>query len=761
MAQAQREKDGISMADLSDKDIQEFKDKYKKKLDQQLDKKTGKSVPFLSQVQPVASREYTQFKRDYLPKHLSLYERACQISEKILSIKPDKKKIPEIQEYIDITHLNVTPAGTASLAFVLPVLIIFASLLFGIVFPFAMGYGGSLFFAGGGALIGLILIIPLQNAPKILANQWRMKASNQMVLSVFYIVTYMRHTSNLEKAINFAAEHLLPPLSLDLKKIIWNVETEKFASLKESLDDYLETWKKWNMEFIEAMHLIESSLYENTEDRRLNALDKSLSVMLEETYEKMLHYAHSLQSPLTMLHMLGIVLPILGLVILPLVVSFLPEVEWYHLLALYNIALPIGVFYLARIILSTRPTGYGQADIENNPEIKKYKNAIVKVAGKEMLVKPLFIAWVIFIVLVFIGLLPWLMQFIAPGFDVGWGPDGMVLVHDYEAENVNFYFLGYYGKEEGHLLAKGPFGLGAALMSLFITLAFGLSLGVYYRLRSKNVIKIRNQSKKLEEEFANAIFQLGNRLGDGLPPEIAFSKVSEIMQGTMSGRFFELVTQNMKNGMGLESAIFDNKHGALVYFPSNLIESAMKVLLESSRKGPLVASQALINVSQYIKEMHRVDERLKDLMADIISSMKSQVAFLTPAIAGIVIGITSMISTILGSLSTQIERIGASQVGAAGSAGNLANVLPGLFGTGIPTYYFQFIVGLYVVQIIYILSVLVNGIQNGADSLNERFMLGNNMIRSTLLYTFIAFVIMLIFNVIASQIIGSVNLSAI
>ena len=72
------------------------------------------------------------------------------------------------------------------------------------------------------------------------------------------------------------------------------------------------------MEFIESMHLIEASLYEASEGRRLDSLDKSLSVILEETYEKMLHYAHNLKGPLTALHMLGIILPILGLVILPL-----------------------------------------------------------------------------------------------------------------------------------------------------------------------------------------------------------------------------------------------------------------------------------------------------------------------------------------------------------------------------------------------------------------------------------------------------------
>jgi hypothetical protein len=230
------------------------------------------------------------------------------------------------------------------------------------------------------------------------------------------------------------------------------------------------------------------------------------------------------------------------------------------------------------------------------------------------------------------------------------------------------------------------------------------------------------------------------------------------MAGTTSGRFFELVSINItKLGMSIEQAIFDKKQGAIVYYPSNLIESTMKVLIESSKKGPLVASQALINVSEYIKQIHRVDERLKDLMADTISSMKSQISFLTPSIAGIVIGITSMITTILGKLSDQMRGLTTGLDN--GGIGGVPALDGGLFGLGIPTFFFEFIVGVYVVQIVYIMTIMVNGIQNGADSLSERYMLGKNLIKSTLLYVIIAFVVMLIFNLVAGMIIGSLNIA--
>ncbi|MEK6943815.1 MAG: hypothetical protein AABX00_07175, partial [Nanoarchaeota archaeon] len=256
-------------------------------------------------------------------------------------------------------------------------------------------------------------------------------------------------------------------------------------------------------------------------------------------------------------------------------------------------------------------------------------------------------------------------------------------------------------------------------------------------------------AKQLELEFASALFQLGNRLGDNLQVEIAVGKVADVMEGTVSGSFFALVSQNIKRmGMSIEKAIFDPVHGALVYFPSNLIESSMKVLTQAVKKSPLIAAQALTNVSRYIKEIHKVNERLKDLMADIISSMNSQVKFLTPAIAGVVIGITSMITAILGRLSNQLQQATAS----AGAEGGTPTGFMDMFGNGIPTYYFQIVVGIYVVQITYILTVIANGVENGSDKLNERYQLGNNLIRSTLLYAFISAAVMLLFNIIAGRI---------
>ena len=219
-----------------------------------------------------------------------------------------------------------------------------------------------------------------------------------------------------------------------------------------------------------------------------------------------------------------------------------------------------------------------------------------------------------------------------------------------------------------------------------------------------------------------------------------------VTKGTTTGDFFELVNNNITRiGMDVERAIFDSKIGAIIFFPSALIESSMRVLLESSKKGASVASSALINVSQYVRDIHRVNERVRDLLVDILSDMKQQVGLLTPSIAGIVVGITSMIVYIITELGKQLGSLTQDTDLSAGAM-DFGNI----FGNPMPTYFFQIIVGIYVLEIIVILSILINGIENGSDKLNERYTIGKNLIRGTLIYCFISFFTIMFFNTFAS-----------
>jgi hypothetical protein len=116
-----------------------------------------------------------------------------------------------------------------------------------------------------------------------------------------------------------------------------------------------------------------------------------------------------------------------------------------------------------------------------------------------------------------------------------------------------------------------------------------------------------------------------------------------------------------------------------------------------------------------------------------------------------------MITTILGNLSKQMTQLSQGTSNAASGIGGAG--MMSLFGDGIPTYYFQIIVGLYVVEIIFILTILSNGIENGSDKLGERFNLGKNLKKSTITYALIATAIIVLFNMIAGTVLTTMSVS--
>lgn len=701
---------------MVDEDTKKILEKFENKLKEKID--VEDALPSNEAI----SKEYVTFREESMGAPESAYEKLCNFSERIIKVRPKEKDRFELETAIDLAHLNLTPMGANSFAVLLALFIIFLGVMYTIIkllFAKTISIEGVPIFVLFVSLLSAAIVVkPISRLPILFANRWRLKASNQMVLAMLYVVMYMRHTPNLERALKFSAEHITGILSLDLKKVFWDIETSKCSSLKESLDHYLQKWIKTNPEFVESFHLIESSLYEPCEERRLQLLDKSLEVILEGTYEGMLHYAHDLRNPITMLHMLGVVLPILGLVMFPLVGSFLQGlIKWYHLAILYNIVLPIVIYYVGMELLSRRPTGYGESE-----SVKQWTDLDLGL---------LFLSIFIGGIIVLIGLSPLIIHVIEPNYDLNLG--------------ANFgRFLDY---KDGN----GPYGVGAMLVSFLVPLGIALGISLYYITRTKESVQIRNNTKTLENEFVSGLFQLGNRVGEGIPSELAFEKVAQVMSGTRTGDLFSKITINLRKlGLSLKEAIFNPQVGAIVGYPSSLVESTMKILVESSRKGPKVVSQSLVSISAYVNNIHKVNERLKDLLAEVISSMKSQISFMAPLIAGIVVGIASMVTVIiskLGDLFTQI-----------GSAGedvpiNLANIV-NIFNIKevIPLYHFQIVVGLYVLQVAIILTILANGVENGTDKLNEKYLIGKNVRRSVFLYTLIAAVTTFIFTLLAGGI---------
>lgn len=675
------------------------------------------------------SQSYERFRKAMTPE-FSRYEKWCKTLGNLFHLKLAEKDNKKIQKDIEIAHLNLTPSEVIVFSTVTLFLALFGG-VFLLVAIWLLGGGFSFLFLFLVFILSIFLFYWTSKTPERLAMQWRLKASSQMVPAILYIVIYMKHTSNFEKAVAFAAEHLEEPLSLDFKKIFWDVQVGRFSTLKDSIDNYLESWKDYSLEFVEAFHLIESSLYEPSEERRIAVLEKSLQVILDGVYDKMLKYTHDVKAPLTNIYMLGIVLPTLALAILPLASTMLQgALKWYHIFLLFNIIVPFLVIYMTSDVLMKRPGGYGESSLlEKNPLYEKYKS-------KKHFIKGGLIALPFFL----IGIIPLLFAFTNFPFWIG-------MQRDYSFNSLGLGFMGNSGifgimtDSAGNVIA-GPHGALALILSLFVPFSIALMFIITYKSKTAELIIERQKYKQVEQEFTSSLFQLGNRIGDGIPAEIAFSKVSESTKGTATEGFFRVVNENIQQlGMSLEKALFDPRRGAVIFYPSQLIATSMKILVESVKKGLKVAARSLMSISDYVKNIRKINDRLNDLLADIISDMSSNMTFLAPLLSGIIVGLAGMITTILGSLSAMFESgVAEGSVEGLGAVGNLQNIL-GIFDITkmIPTYMLQIAVGIYLIEIVFILTATLVTIKSGKDDLQKASETGKNLKTSIMLYLIIGF----------------------
>jgi len=717
-------------------DVNEILKKYGNKIESQINTTTVQNNSGYSQA-------YSTFKEEMAPAWVR-YEKLCHSIGNILKLKISQKDELKVKRNIEIAHLDIEPWQAVTLSAVTFFFVFIIGLFITVSVYVFTGNVPVLFFIML-VVSSLFLYNYISGFPERFANQWRLKASSQMVPAILYLVVYMRHTSNLERAISFASEHLQYPLALDFKKIFYDVEIGKFSTIKDSLDYYLDGWRDYSPEFIESFHLIESSLFEPDDTTRVTTLEKALQVILDGVYDKMLKFVHDVRSPIQSTYMLGTTLPVLGMALLPLASLMVGNLlNATDVFILYDLIIPFLAFFLMNKYLLLRPGGYGDTSLlERNPLYGEYKSK-----------KPYYKAFLICLPLFIIGFLPliWgftpLPQLLGLPLDPTFAQLGLGIFG-------NNGFFGFIPSTSG---IKGPFGAGALILSLFVPLGLALFFSMAYKEKTKNLIKERDNTKELEAEFNNSLFQLGNRIGNGTPPELVFGRVAESTTGLKTSDFFKKVNYNIQQGgMSVENAIFDPTRGAINSYPSDLIATSMRILVEAAKKGLKIAAISIMSISEYVKNIQKIGDRLRDLLAEIISDMKSNMTFLAPLLAGVVVGLAAMITTILTKLNLATAAGGSA---AATGLGNIGDILSLFDLTNmIPPYYLQIAIGVYLVEIIFILTGTLVTIESGVDKLEKANTTGKNLKRGITLYFVVALISTLALFLLSSLVLGGLGTS--
>ena len=703
------------------------------------------------------TREYQTFKDSEVEMPETLYERLAKklwgYYEVPLSSVPGLSKLEDgYEENIEVSRMEIEADQIGSL------------LLLPLLFMVPIALTASLLV--GGPLALFTWIFPgfwtywVLSYPDFRSTVVRIKSSDEALRVVLYMAMQLEMNPNLSQSVKSAAGHTNGYLSKDLAKVMWETETKQktVQNIRQAISNRIDLWRKWSPSFVKSLEYLIDSLSRNGDDRR-RMIEKGQEKIIGDMENQMDQYARNLTSPIRVLNMAGIMLPLMGLIMFPLISVFLGGDKVgvggisVYMGFVYLIILPLFLYFLVKRLISKRPGAYSHPSLEHVDNLPPKDKVRISFSGTtyEIPVVPLAITVGLLIALpgliYYFNLLNTIVSF-ETGITV---TGGDVQTPDQWKEFINSQYD-----------VENAVPNVVQAMSLF----WGINAGLvtYFLGRSYGRQKIRRKIEKIEEDIEVGLTELENALSKGMPIERAMYTVTEKFDEIGESdkpleEFFEKILDNMEQkGFPFERAVFDDNEGAIQNYPSNILRNAMNMLADSSAKGPNIAAENLRRVNDYIKNQKKVEETIRRLLDETVSQMQIQAKFIAPVITGAAGAMALLIVQTLYIIAERLQDLQESlMVGQQSQSGGFADQIALIknLDSALPPTLILLIVSLYLVEVSLILAYFMNGIENGFDEISRDMQISKTLIYSTTVFSIIVVISALVIMPLVPGVIGT------
>ena len=530
--------------------------------------------------------------------------------------------------------------------------------------------------------------------PKIKSKYMKIHSLGDIPEVLSYVVMYLKIVPNIEGAVRFAAMNSSTSLGRDFRKLVWDMEVRVYRSIDDAITSFANLWGRWSDYFKRAVHLIRSAVRSASREERNMSLDRALDIAMDGTKSNMIDFANRIHQPTLVLYSIGVMIPLALIGMMPAVSLIGLRVSIFQIFIIYDIMLPLALFAYLRKILLSRPATFNPPVIPvSHPDVKninRRKNMMEALAAGSIISIPgaIFIAPSLFRHGAISSLITSINSFVPATLFILWGI----------ASSISIYCLKTYAP---------------------------------YR-------KIRNEIREMEKEFSDSLYVIGKRVEEGKPPEEAFHHASKTMDGSKMGEIFSLTSFNLTSmRTNLHSALFDKKFGSLRHVYSDRIRAVMHLLVEGVKKSHAEAGAAIVKIAEHLKQLQEVENGIKKSLGVLTSSIRSTATIFAPMIAGITLGITKLISVVIGNMDME-------SIPENNFISNSSN-----FSFNASPEYFVLVIGIYVIQLVLLLIRFANGIDEGDDKIEYMYSIGKSMPQAIAIFSIVTVMSMMLFEGLA------------
>nr|EGQ40724.1 MAG: hypothetical protein J07AB56_02750 [Candidatus Nanosalinarum sp. J07AB56] len=270
----------------------------------------------------------------------------------------------------------------------------------------------------------------------------------------------------------------------------------------------------------------------------------------------------------------------------------------------------------------------------------------------------------------------------------------------------------------------------------------GLGIGLSKYLGNQERKEAEQELEKIQDQFPTALFELGNEISGGTPVEIALKRAAKSSEELEISGLFRKSSQNIEQlGMTFRESMFDDSYGAVREYPTKTVRAVMKAMTASAQKGTSMTATAAITISRYMDRLSRTQRKLENLLEESTSTIQLLAYLLGPVISGVAVGMSQVI---IGAISNLTRRFDALDAGGAGASP--VSSLPFNSNSVISPEFVQLVVGIYLIQLLYILGNFYMKITHGQNQTYRQLFTGKVMLTGMVFYTLTLMLITLVFS---------------
>jgi len=592
------------------------------------------------------SKEYRKRKKEYDKKKKEL-ERVEKKYKKE-SFKRTMKFINMDFEYVEILTFSVF---IASLTFILSLIgIVFLNTFLEISMFQMIMFGIPIL-----TVFPAVAMFVTAYYPELVEKRMKADCIGEVPETINYMTMSMRINPSLHRAVVFAAKNSKEPISSGLKKISWDVYMREQVSLEESFLNFAMEWGEWNENLKRSLYAIRSAILEQTDEGFKNALKRANDIVIEGTKQEVEDFANSLQTPTTILFAIGVLLPLIVGAMLPMIALGGLDIsgmtgggtEYAS-----PISLPIVVLFM-NVIFPLSAFLYSYHIVGRRPGMRK------PISVQRNTTKTIHVL-ISIILFVSIGLL---ISLFYPSLQ--------------SSMPLPFFFL------------------------ILVPISY-YCLSTSYKEK-----KERERISKMEEQFPDALFQLGSRIAEGTSLEKALITTSQSLRDTEVSELFDDISSSLKiTRLSIEETLFGDR-GVLVNHPSKNIKTIMKTVIKISEKDPEQAGKTIMKIANYKQDLQDMENELKNMLSKSVEMMKGTTLIFAPVTMGIISSLYFMLEDVFANL------------------GGVEMISPVAFSS---------VLGVYLILMVIVITYFTKGIENSLDAVEFKYTIGQTILVSITFY---------------------------